>query len=402
MSENRRDRPVQAVQEESENSLLSPSDGSFLLRAWERLVQFGLGETAARVGTVVLTALIMFGVVFVMGRFYVSTRGTSAVSRSIDLSVVAPTPTAVVYAPPFLPGLEAGASNGISRNAELHTILPSVSRTELISYTVQAGDTLFNIAERYSLRPETLLWGNRYTLGDDPHTIFPGQVLTVLPIDGTLHRWAAGEGLNGVSAFYRVTPEVIINYPANHLNPATIGDYANPNIETGTLLIIPGGYGEFPDWRTPRITRANPATATYVGPGACTEAYDGVLGTLNFTWPAINHYLSGYDFSPDANHYGIDLAGTASEPITAADNGVVVYAGLNDLGYGEMVVIDHGGGWQSLYAHLASVMVTCGQEVYRGDQIGTMGSTGLADGVHLHFEMRSDEFGRVNPFDYLQ
>jgi murein DD-endopeptidase MepM/ murein hydrolase activator NlpD len=204
-----------------------------------------------------------------------------------------------------------------------------------------------------------------------------------------------------VAAFYRVTPEVIVNYPANRLDPATIGDYANPNIQTGTLLVVPGGSGEFPDWRTPRISRANPATATYVGAGACTEAYDGVLGTLNFTWPTINHYLSGYDFSPDANHYGIDLAGTASEPILAADNGVIVYAGFNDLGYGEMVVIDHGNGWQTLYAHLASVEVSCGQEVYRGDKIGTMGATGLADGVHLHFEMRSDEFGRVNPFAYL-
>jgi murein DD-endopeptidase MepM/ murein hydrolase activator NlpD len=67
-----------------------------------------------------------------------------------------------------------------------------------------------------------------------------------------------------------------------------------------------------------------------------------------------------------------------------------------------MVVIDHGNGWQTLYAHLATVEVSCGQEVYRGDQIGTMGATGLADGVHLHFEMRSDEFGRVNPFDFLQ
>lgn len=394
--------PNTTFETESEPTLKSPAADGLIQRVWNRLVQFGLGETASRIGTVVATALMMSVVVLVMGRFYVSTRGTSAASREVDLSITAPTPTAVIIAPPFLPGMEVAGSNGISRGATLHTILPSVSRTELEYYTVQVGDTLFTIAEHYGLRPETLLWGNRYTLGDDPHTIFPGQVLTILPVDGTLHRWAAGEGLNGVAAFYRVSPEVIIQYPPNHLDPATIGDYANPNIETGKLLIVPGGSGEFPDWRTPRITRTNPATATYVGPGACTDAYDGVMGTLNFTWPTTNHYLSGYDFSPAANHYGIDLAGNASEPILAADNGVIVYAGLNDLGYGEMVVIDHGNGWQTLYAHLSTVDVTCGQEVYRGDQIGTMGATGMADGVHLHFEMRSDEFGRVNPFDYLQ
>lgn len=401
MTENPSGFRVQLAPDEADNIQSLSGESSFLEKAWQRLVKIGLDESAVRIATVFLTSLMMFGVVFLMGRFYVSTRGTSAASRAIDLSVADPTPTIMVLAPPFLPGLETEAGDGISRNATLHTILPSLSRTELTTYTVQLGDTLFNIAERFSLKPETLLWGNRYTLGDDPHTIFPGQVLTILPVDGTLHRWSAGEGLNGVSAFYHVSPDVIVNYPGNHLDPAALGDYSNPNIPSGTLLIVPGGRGEFPDWRTPRITRANPATATYVGPGACAEAYDGVLGTLNFAWPTINHYLSGYDFSPEANHFGIDLAGQAGEPISATDNGVVVYAGFNDLGYGEMVVIDHGNGWQSLYAHLATVDVSCGQEVYRGDKIGTMGSTGLADGVHLHFELRSDEFNRVNPFDFL-
>jgi len=85
-----------------------------------------------------------------------------------------------------------------------------------------------------------------------------------------LHRWSAGEGLNAVAEYYRVKPEDIINYPANHLSMDTIGDFANPNIAPGTLLVVPGGKGEFPDWRTPRITRENPATAVNVGPGACT------------------------------------------------------------------------------------------------------------------------------------
>jgi murein DD-endopeptidase MepM/ murein hydrolase activator NlpD len=126
------------------------------------------------------------------------------------------------------------------------------------------------------------------------------------------------------------------------------------------------------------------------------------MGTLNFTWPTLNHYLSGYDYDPSANHYGIDIDGENGDPITAADNGVIVYAGWNDWGYGEMIVIDHGQGWQTLYAHLSSVNVSCGQEVYRGDLIGTMGSTGNSSGPHLHFELRSDEYGRVNPWDFLQ
>ncbi|HQK42015.1 MAG TPA: M23 family metallopeptidase [Anaerolineaceae bacterium] len=98
----------------------------------------------------------------------------------------------------------------------------------------------------------------------------------------------------------------------------------------------------------------------------------------------------------------MDIHGEIGEPVFASDNGVVVYAGWNDWGYGEMIVIDHGQGWQTLYAHLSTVDVTCGQEVYQGDTIGTVGTTGNSSGPHLHFELRSDDYGRVNPWDFLR
>jgi murein DD-endopeptidase MepM/ murein hydrolase activator NlpD len=123
---------------------------------------------------------------------------------------------------------------------------------------------------------------------------------------------------------------------------------------------------------------------------------------LTFLWPSTERYLSGFDYSPETNHYGIDIAGRLGNPIFAADHGVVVYAGWNEYGYGEMIVIDHGAGWQTLYAHLSQVNVACGQEVYQGDTIGLMGSTGKSTGPHLHFEMRSDDYGRVNPWDFLE
>jgi murein DD-endopeptidase MepM/ murein hydrolase activator NlpD len=125
------------------------------------------------------------------------------------------------------------------------------------------------------------------------------------------------------------------------------------------------------------------------------------VGTGTFLWPSTEHYLSGYDYSPETNHFGIDVAGQLGNPIFTADSGVVTYAGWNDYGYGEMIVIDHGSGWQTLYAHLSQVNVTCGQEVNQGDTIGLMGSTGQSTGPHLHFEMRNDDYGRVNPWDFL-
>ena len=65
-------------------------------------------------------------------------------------------------------------------------------------------------------------------------------------------------------------------------------------------------------------------------------------------------------------------------------------------------MIDHGNGWQTYYAHLSQINVICGQSVYQGDLIGLMGSTGRSTGPHLHFEMRSDVYGKVDPLNFLQ
>jgi len=372
-----------------------------LVRFWSRLRSLGLGDSTLRITSTATTILLVLLVVWVMDIFYLEDPNLNSDSANVANAEVLPTPTATFPPPSFDAG--GAATTGLAREADLHTVLPvRQARYEVIEYTVESGDSIFSIAEKFNLKPETILWGNRYTLGDDPHFILPGQTLNILPVDGVYHRWGAGEGLNGVASAYSVDPEDIVNFPSNHLDANEIGDFANPNIPENTMLVIPGGKGEYADWRTPRITRDEPATAKHLGPGACTGSYDGITGSLTFIWPSTERYLSGYDYSPATNHFGIDIAGKLGNPIFAADHGVVVYAGWNDYGYGEMIVIDHGSGWQTLYAHLSQVNVICGQEVYQGDIIGLMGSTGKSTGPHLHFEMRSDDYGRVNPWDFLQ
>jgi murein DD-endopeptidase MepM/ murein hydrolase activator NlpD len=271
----------------------------------------------------------------------------------------------------------------------------------VIQYTVKTGDTLFDIAEKFGLKPETVLWANQYVLADNPHSLRPGQVLNILPVDGTYHRWSAGDGLNGVARFFGVTPEAIINFPGNRLDPATIGDWSNPNIEPGTWLVIPGGRREFVSWSAPVIPLDNPGVAKVLGPGACESVTAGMVGAGVFVWPADNHFISGFDYSPDANHPGIDIDGDEGAAVYAADSGVVVYAGWNNWGYGNVVVINHGNGWQTLYAHLSAYYVSCGQGVLQGNTIGAIGSTGNATGSHLHFEMMYNGV-KVNPHDYMK
>lgn len=175
---------------------------------------------------------------------------------------------------------------------------------------------------------------------------------------------------------------------------------SHPNIKPGTWLIIPGGHREFVSWSAPAISRENPQAASILGPGACSAVAQGIVGTGSFIWPSANHYLSGFDYSPNANHPAIDIAGQLGDAVWAADNGVVVYAGWNNWGYGNVIVINHGNGWQTLYAHLSALNVGCGQSVFQGTPIGAIGSTGNSTGPHLHFEMMY-KGGKVNPHDYL-
>jgi murein DD-endopeptidase MepM/ murein hydrolase activator NlpD len=135
-------------------------------------------------------------------------------------------------------------------------------------------------------------------------------------------------------------------------------------------------------------------------PGACAGPFQGPLGAEAFIWPANNHFLSGKNFNL-RYHPGLDIAAHLGDPIYASDSGVVVFAGWSTVGYGRMVVIDHGNGWQTLYAHLSQIKVACGQGVLQGSVIGLAGSTGNSTGPHLHFEMLSDAYGRVNPWSYL-
>ncbi len=134
--------------------------------------------------------------------------------------------------------------------------------------------------------------------------------------------------------------------------------------------------------------------------GVCGGPFTGPVGTEAFIWPAGNHYLSGYNFNW-RYHPGIDIATQLGDPIYASDTGVVVFAGWNGQGYGNLVVLDHGNGWQTLYAHLSQFNVDCGQAVYQGNVIGYAGSTGNSTGPHLHFEILNDTDGRVNPWSYL-
>lgn len=287
---------------------------------------------------------------------------------------------------------------GITRQIELDTRIPKRPEVDVITYTVETGNSLFSIADQFGIKPETILWGNFDTLQDNPHLIKPGQVLNILPTDGTYYQYHEGEDLNAIAAQFGVDAQDIIDYPGNSIDLAALST-GKPGIDDGTWLIIDGGKRALVDWSPPTITRSNPASARYYGAGYCGTVYTGAVGNGTFVWPTTEHFISGYNYAPPV-HPAIDIGGSIGNAIFATDSGVIVYSGWSDYGYGNLIVIDHGNGWQSAYAHLSGVGVGCGQSVYQGYLIGALGSTGNSSGPHLHFEL-SLNGAKLNPLDFV-
>ncbi len=290
----------------------------------------------------------------------------------------------------------------VAPQANPYTAIPSRERRGVISYTVQSGDTLFGIAGQFNLRPESILWANYDTLQDNPHLLTPGQSLAIPPVNGIVYTVVDGDTVASIADKYKVTPDAIYvdGYQWNQLKPGE-------QPFAGQSLIIPGGSRDFKPWAVtaaenapqPSSSSSGSVVAGYnIGSCAAIPPGTGLVGTGTFIWPAPKHWLSGNPYTPW--HPGIDIAAQLGDPIYAADNGVVIYAGWNTAGYGNLVVIDHGNGWQTYYAHNSEIYVKCGQNVTKGSVISAAGSTGHSTGPHLHFETRFN--GTIpNPFNVL-
>ena len=243
-------------------------------------------------------------------------------------------------------------------------------------YKVLPADNLQTIAARYDLRPETILWANP-KLESNPDLLWPGQQLIIPPVDGVMHVVRPGDTLSSLAVKYKVSVEEIVEFPLNNL------DSANSPINSGRQLIIPNG-------TKPYVARQ---VAMYRGPVPA----DAVRGSGNFAWPVSGHITQRFW----NGHRAIDVGARAGAPIVAADSGYVIKAshGWNG-GYGRMVMIDHGNGFVSLYAHMHTVYVRQGENVAKGERLGTVGNTGRSTGPHLHFEIRQNGAAR-NPFYFL-
>jgi hypothetical protein len=364
--------------------------------AWQRAAELGLRGLVYLLLTAAVITVALVARERILGSQAPQATGPAPLAAEAQPEVrKAAQALSVELAP--LAAAPAAVENSITRLTTLHTTVPARPRVDVITYTVETGDTLFVIADRFGLKPETILWGNFETLEDNPHLLRPDQVLNILPVNGTYYQWSEGDSLTKVADFFEVDAQKILEYPGNRFDLTAAID--SISLQTGDWLIVPDGKRAIKDWGPPAISRSNPAAARYYGPGHCGSIYSGAIGTYTFVWPTTARSISGYNYNPGV-HPAIDIAGAEGNPVFATDSGVVVYAGWSNYGYGYLVVIDHGTGWQSAYAHLSAISVGCGQSVFQGGGIGAVGNTGNSYGSHLHFELVYNG-AKVNPLDFL-
>lgn len=257
------------------------------------------------------------------------------------------------------------------------TQVSSQLRSSIIDYTVERGDTVSTIAQKFGISENTIKWENDLT--DDSLTV--GDTLKILPVSGIAYKVQSGDTVYSIAKKFATDAQKIVDYPFN--------DFANPETFTlvvGQILIVPDGI------------QPSAQPSTYTAPVYASVPEFTGQQSGGFIWPIrglLTQYFSLY-------HTGLDIAGPVGTPIYAAKAGSVVEASCGwNWGYGCHVLLDNGGGYSTMYAHMVQQPnVGVGQTVAQGQLIGYRGSTGRSTGPHTHFEIRIGGHV-VNPLPYL-
>lgn len=306
------------------------------------------------------------------------------------------------------PILDVVETDAIQRELDPLTIVPWRSRSTVITYTVQKGDNLRTIAEKFGIEQNTIIWSNeRFFV----NAMRVGMELNILPVNGVYHRVDEPLSITQIAETYEVEPYAIIDSEFNTLFNAT----PDTVLPEGLYVVVPGGQGSTePIFWDPGVVvttltvDGSQPVGVGVNPGADYAAFaigdPGSCGKqpVNGGSPPVSPPLyARYNFSQDFswNHGGVDLAVPPGTPVYAAGGGTVIFSGWSTWGYGYTVVIAHGG-TLSIYGHLNGAFVGCGQIVTAGQNIAVTGNSGRSSGPHLHFEIRGPGGVPVNPWEY--
>jgi murein DD-endopeptidase MepM/ murein hydrolase activator NlpD len=237
-------------------------------------------------------------------------------------------------------------------------------------YEVKKGDTIQDVAKLFDISVNTIMWANNLK----SRTITKGDTLLILPITGIKHTVRKGDTITSIAKRYKADDQDVANY--NGLSVSSL-------LAVGDTVIVPDGEIEAIQSTKPRTTTKKPRILN-------SYSYSAPTGFL------IRPISGGRKSQGIHGHNGVDLAASIGTPVYAAADGRVIVAKMGGYngGYGNMIIITHDKGIQTVYGHLNSIYITTGQTVTQGQTIGELGNTGKSTGPHLHFEVR----GAKNPF----
>jgi len=238
------------------------------------------------------------------------------------------------------------------------------------AYVVESGDTLFSIAKRFNVSSDVLAELNNV----DPHGRLRSGQEVVMPEgvrdSGPIRHIIGGGG----------RPEGV--YPAPHTPEAYTPQPYTPQPYTPPS---DNGYHVAPPVRGETPTTVAPSEA----PPPPTDAEVAAAGRGRFIWPVDGQILTSFGPKPGGQRNdGVDIAAPAGAPVRAAAAGYVVYAGDKVPGFGNLVLIKHDGGWVTAYAHLSTTTVKIKDHLAQGDPVGEVGQTGGVAAPELYFEIR--------------
>jgi murein DD-endopeptidase MepM/ murein hydrolase activator NlpD len=326
--------------------------------------------------------------------------------------------------------------------AEGYDCTPQLPRTEIIEYTVKNGERLYCLSEKFGVSMTTLLYANfDKVVGEGALT--DGLTLLIPYDDGALYIVTAADiaaetTLQDLMAWYGIQLfDQITDWQNNpvsepleegqqlfiHGADLLAGTY-RPPIAAGQPTAVPPVANNPPSGGNAGGETAPPRPNFTDFPQPVGEPPPGAVFPLGTPWISVTELdtgfcpvVSGSGWSGGLSwpvsgrtinenrgfrlgHSGIDINAPLGSPVFAAQSGVVVWAGWSTWGFGNLIVLAHGGTWHTYYAHLSEVNVACGQSVGAGTTIGATGQTGAATWPHLHFEVRNQGFS-YNPANYL-
>lgn len=255
-------------------------------------------------------------------------------------------------------------------------------------YVVEQGDTIWKIAKDNGVSLENIAALNA---GCDMDKLQIGQTINLSDSEPYLN----------VETTVKVAADENIPYDTKYVNDS--------NLYKGQTKVVESGqYGINKIVREIKKLNGKEVASSVISSALVKDPVSRVLakgtknlaGTGKFLWPTSGHVSSPFGYRGREFHEGLDIAAPMGTPICAADSGTVVHSGRY-AGYGNLIIINHGNGYQTYYGHCSKLYVSAGQSVQRGQKIGAVGMTGQATGPHCHFEVRVNGV-QQNPLKYLK